>query len=381
MKKLFLSIIALSLIAASCNNDPKQTTPSTQDSAAKASLTQRPYADFEGKAITEYTLRNASGAELSIINYGGTITSLRVPDKNGKLQNVVLGFDSLAGYTQQGNPFFGALIGRYGNRIGGAKFTLDGTTYKLSANDNGNSLHGGKKGYDKVVWGAAPLPGDSSLELTYRSADGEEGYPGNLSVKVVYTLTADNAVRIDYTAITDKATPVNLTNHAYFNLSGGSDSTILDHTLQIAAAKYTAVNDQLIPTGALPEVKGSPMDFNTAKPIGRDITQVKGGYDHNWVLDRTNDQLQQVATLRHPASGRTMEVWTTEPGLQFYSGNFLDGTLTHTLNGTRYVKHAALCLETQHFPDSPNQPSFPNTILRPGETYRTTTVYKFGIQP
>jgi aldose 1-epimerase len=381
MKKILLPIIALSLIAASCNNDPKQTTPSTQDSAAKASLTQQPYADLEGKAITEYTLRNAAGAELSIINYGGTITSLRVPDKNGKLQNVVLGFDSLAGYTQQGNPFFGALIGRYGNRIGGAKFTLDGTSYKLSANDNGNSLHGGKKGYDKVVWSAAPLPGDSTLELTYRSADGEEGYPGNLSVKVVYTLTADNAVRIDYTATTDKATPVNLTNHAYFNLSGGSDSTILDHTLQIAAAKYTAVNDQLIPTGALPEVKGSPMDFNTAKSIGRDIAQVKGGYDHNWVLDRTNDQLQQVATLRHPASGRTMEVWTTEPGLQFYSGNFLDGTLTRTLNGARYVKHAALCLETQHFPDSPNQPSFPNTILRPGETYRTTTVYKFGIQP
>jgi aldose 1-epimerase len=253
---------------------------------------------------------------------------------------------------------------------------LDGKTYKLAANNDGNSLHGGLKGFDKVIWTAQKLPGDSSLQLTYISKDGEEGYPGNLSVKVIYTLTSDNALAIEYSATTDKATPINLTNHSYFNLSAGRDSTILGHKLMLNANKYTEVNDKLIPTGKLPDVKGTPMDFTTEKTIGTDIPRVKGGYDHNWVLNKGNG-LDRIATLYDSASGRFMEVYTTEPGVQFYSGNFLDGTLTNTAMGVKYVKHAALCLEAQHFPDSPNQPSFPSTILQPGQTYTQRTVYKF----
>ncbi|HWJ26279.1 MAG TPA: aldose epimerase family protein, partial [Flavisolibacter sp.] len=299
------------------------------------------------------------------------------PDKNGKFGDVVLGYESLDGYLQKGNPYFGALIGRYGNRIAKGKFTLDGKTYTLAANNNGNTLHGGNKGFDKVVWNAEKQ-GDSSLKLTYQSKDGEEAYPGNLNVTVVYTLTADNALMIDYTATSDKATPVNLTNHAYYNLSAGSDSTILNHELQINADKYTPVDSLLIPTGQIASVKGTPFDFTTMKPIGRDIAQVKGGYDHNWVLNKTSKGLEKIATLYHPASGRMMDVYTTEPGLQFYTGNFLDGSLTNTKGGAKYVQHGALCLETQHFPDSPNHPNFPSTILKPGETYKSTTVYKFS---
>lgn len=340
--------------------------------------TQKSFGNTDGKAVTEYTLKNASGMQVSIINYGGTITKLITPDKKGSMGDVVLGYENLDGYLQKGNPYFGALIGRYGNRIAAGKFTLDGKAYTLAQNNNGNSLHGGNKGFDKVVWDAKKLAGDSSLELNYVSKDGEEGYPGTLNVKVVYTLTADNGLKIDYTATTDKATPVNLTNHAYFNLTAGADSTILAHELQIDADKYTPVNDLLIPTGQIADVKGTPMDFTTAKPIGRDIDKVKGGYDHNWVLNKKGNGLDKVASLYEPNSGRYMEVFTTQPGLQFYSGNFLDGTLTDTKGGKKYVQHAALCLETQHFPDSPNQPSFPSTILKPGETYHQVTVYKFG---
>lgn len=296
-----------------------------------------------------------------------------------KMGDVVLGFDSLSGYLQKANPYFGALIGRYGNRIAHAKFSLDGKTYSLVANDHGNSLHGGDKGFDKVVWNAEKQS-DSSLQLTYHSKDGEQGYPGDLDVTVVYTLTADNALRIDYTATTDKSTPVNLTNHAYYNLSGGSDSTILNHQLELNADRYTPVDSLLIPTGEIRGVKGTPFDFTVMKPIGRDIEQVKGGYDHNWVLNKTGNELTKAATLYHPASGRIMEVYTTEPAIQFYSGNFLDGTLSNTKGGTKYVKHAALCLETQHYPDSPNQANFPNTVLKPGETYQQTTLYKFGVK-
>jgi aldose 1-epimerase len=291
--------------------------------------------------------------------------------------DVVTGFESLDGFLQKGVPYFGALIGRYGNRIANAKFTLDGKEYTLAANNNGNTLHGGNKGYDKVYWNIEKQAGDSSLKLTYLSKDGEEGYPGNLNIEVIYTLTADNGLKIDYSATTDKATPVNLTSHAYFNLSAGKDSTILGHNLMIKAAKFTPVNDGLIPTGKLEDVKGGPMDFNTAKAVGKEIAAVKGGYDHNWVLNKNGNALELVAELSEPNSGRSMEVWTTEPGLQFYSGNFLDGTLTNTKEGAKYVLHGALCLETQHFPDSPNQPAFPTTILKPGETYRHTTVYKF----
>lgn len=376
MKKItVLTLIATLALAACQNADDKKTEKNTPVSSIADSI----YGIHGTDTIIRYTLTNPSGMQVSILNYGGTITDIVTPDKNGHKGNVVLSFSSLDGYLQKGNPYFGALIGRYGNRIANAAFSLEGKKYQLSANDNGNSLHGGIKGYDKVVWKAEKLAGDSSLQLTYLSRDGEEGYPGNLTISVIYTLTAANELKIDYTATTDKATPVNLTNHAYFNLSAGNQPTILGHFLMINADRYTLVNDKLIPTGELPAVKGTPMDFTTRKLIGRDIAGVKGGYDHNWVLNKKGTDLEKIAELADTASGRVMEVWTTEPGIQFYSGNFLDGSLTQTRNGEKYIQHAGLCLETQHFPDSPNQPTFPTTILKPGETYRQTTIYRFGI--
>jgi aldose 1-epimerase len=381
MKIQSLLFASLAVAVMNCNNSSNGSTTSSPDSSNqnqnKVGITERPFGNFEGQAITEYTLTNGNGMQLSIINYGGTITKLTAPDKNGKMGDVVLGYDSLSGYTQRGNPYFGALIGRYGNRIGKAQFTLDGQTYNLNKNDGQNSLHGGAKGYDKVVW-TAEKQGDNALKLTYHSKDGEGGYPGNLDVTVVYTLEADNAVKIDYTATTDKATPVNLTNHAYFNLSAGADSTILKEELQLNADKYTPVDAGLIPTGEIADVKGTPFDFTSPKPIGRDIAQVRGGYDHNWVLNKSGNGLSKAATIYDPTSGRVMEVSTTEPGIQFYTGNFLNGTLKNTKGGAKYIKHASICLETQHFPDSPNKPNFPSTILKPGETYKTTTVYKFS---
>jgi len=381
MKRIQWLVVSFALFNAPCNNDNNTTENKTDNKEAaitdmKAGITERSFGTFEQKPVTEYTITNAHGMQVGVINYGGAITKLMVPDKNGMPGDVVTGFESLDGFLQKGVPYFGALIGRYGNRIANAKFTLDGKTYALAPNNNGNTLHGGNKGYDKVYWNIAKT-GDSSLTLSYDSKDGEEGYPGNLKVQVVYTLTSENGLKIEYTATTDKATPINLTNHCYFNLSAGKDSTILNHELMLNADKYTPVNDALIPTGKIDPVKGGPMDFTTAKAIGKDIASVKGGYDHNWVLNRSGTGLEKVATLSDPASGRVMEVYTTEPGIQFYSGNFLDGTLTNTKNGQKYVKHAALCLETQHFPDSPNQPSFPTTILKPGETYKQTTIYKF----
>ena len=373
MTRIFISITTIFLVACNSGTSKKET-------VSAAAITEKNYGESDGKKITEYTMTNASGMQVSIINYGGTVTSIITPDKNGNKGDVILGFDSLAGYVQKGNPYLGALIGRYGNRIANGKFSVDGKEYTLATNNNGQSLHGGNKGYDKVVWDAEKLPGDSSLKLTYLSKDGEEGYPGNLSVTVVYTLTGDNALKIDYSATTDKATPINLTNHCYFNLSGGADSTILGHELQINANKFTEVNEVLIPTGKLPDVKNTPMDFTTAKAIGKDIDSVKGGYDHNWVLNTKGTGLELVTSLYHPASGRYMEVYTTEPGIQFYSGNFLDGSLKYTKNNIKYVVHAGLCLETQHFPDSPNQPSFPNTILKPGEKYHHTSLYKFSVK-
>ncbi len=374
-------VIALAFFYASCNNDTNHEHNSTEQQPAetmKFNIAESSFGTFDNSPVTKYTLTNPSGMEVSIINYGGTITDIIVPDKNGNKGNVVARFDSLSGYLQKGNPFFGSLVGRYGNRIANAQFRLDGKKYTLAANNDGNSLHGGNKGFDKVVWKAEKLAGDSSIELTYLSKDGEEGYPGNLSVKVIYTLTSDNAVKIDYTATTDKPTPVNLTNHSYFNLSAGRDSTILGHQLMINADKFTEVNDKLIPTGKLPEVKGGPMDCTVSKEVGRDIGQVKGGYDHNFVLIKQDNELSKAAELFDPGSGRVMEVWTTQPGVQFYTGNFLNGQLVNTPGNVKYNKHAALCLETQHYPDSPNQPAFPSTILKPGETYRQTTIYKFS---
>ena len=374
-------LIALTcFIYASCNNDTnhEHKTEQQPEGKMKSTIAESPFGTLDNMPVTKYTLINPSGMEVSILNYGGTITDIIVPDKNGSKGDVVARFDSLSGYLQKGNPFFGSLVGRYGNRIANAQFSLDGKKYTLAANNDGNSLHGGNKGFDKVVWKAEKMAGDSSLELTYLSKDGEEGYPGNLSVKVVYTLTNDNALKIDYTATTDKPTPVNLTNHSYFNLSAGRDSTILGHQLMINADKFTEVNDKLIPTGKLPGVKGGPMDFTASKEVGRDIGQVKGGYDHNFVLVKQGNELSKAAEVYDPGSGRVMEVWTTQPGVQFYTGNFLNGQLVNTPGNVKYNKHAALCLETQHYPDSPNQPAFPTTILKPGETYSQTTIYKFG---
>jgi aldose 1-epimerase len=387
-KQAYLFYFPVLLFLFACNNSNNQASnekaaQATSDSM-KASSTEKPFGNYYNAPVTEYTLTNSSGMQAGILNYGGTITKLITPDKNGKMGDVVLGFETFSGYLQKNEPYLGALVGRYANRIANAKFTLDGKTYKLAPNNFGNSLHGGNVGFDKVIWNVEKI-GDSGLKLTYQSKDGEEGYPGNLNVQVTYTLGPDNSLKIDYIATTDKATPINLTNHSYFNLSAGKDSTILDHVLQLNADKYTPVNDQLIPTGQVAYVKGTPLDFTTAKAIGKDIGNVKGGFDHNWILNKKGDapdsyREQEAATVYDPGSGRVMEVFTTQPGIQFYSGNFLNGGLQVTKGGQIYIPHAGLCLETQHYPDSPNEASFPSTILKPGETYRQTTVYKFSVK-
>jgi aldose 1-epimerase len=375
MKKVLLYCLLLVIING-CKLMPKEEekkTVSNQNS-------MKAFYGLKGTdSVFQYTLKNKNGMIVKILDYGGTVTDIFTPDKNGKMGDVILGYDSLSGYTQKGNPYFGCLVGRYANRIANAKFSLDGKEYTLAANNNGNSLHGGLKGFDKLMW-AVKMFTDSSILLSRFSEDGEEGYPGKLSVDVMYSLGDDNSLKIDYAAVTDKPTPVNLTNHCYFNLSAGADSTILDHELMLKADKFTPVNDKLIPTGRIENVKGTPMDFTSSKKIGRDIANVSGGYDHNWVLNRNGNDLELIATVYHAGSGRYLEVFTTEPGIQFYSGNFLDGTLTNTRAGTKYMQHAGLCLETQHFPDSPNQPTFPNTILKPGETYHHTSVYKFSVK-
>ncbi|MDB5236559.1 MAG: galactose mutarotase [Hymenobacter sp.] len=344
----------------------------------------------DGTDVQLFTLQNAHGVKATITNYGGTLTSLLVPDKNGKLGDVVLGFDNVSGYTSdlflKENPFFGALIGRYGNRIKLGKFTLDGKTYSLPTNNAPNSLHGGTRGFDKRVWQAEPgtSADGQTLKLTYQSKDGEEGYPGNLNVTVVYTLTAADAVRIAYTATTDKPTVLNLTNHSYFNLNHGQAPDALGHVLTLNADRFTPVDNTLIPTGALQPVEGTPMDFRQPHAIGERIKQVPGaapgGYDHNWVLaDAMRSAPALAATVYEPTSGRTMEVYTDQPGIQFYSGNFLKGNLKGK-GGVTYGQHYGFCLETQHFPDSPNQPKFPSTVLKPGETFHSVTEYRFGVR-
>ncbi|HMH35184.1 MAG TPA: aldose epimerase family protein [Puia sp.] len=369
------------ILFSSCNSvtDHKDEKKDSVAIAPAFNIVQHPFGKTADGDVVQYTLSNPAGMTVSILNYGGTITSIIVPDKHAVPGDVVLGFDSLSGYLQKNNPYLGASIGRYGNRIAHAKFVLDGKTYALAPNNDGNSLHGGLKGFDKVIWKATPSPGGSScsLKLTYESRDGEEGFPGNLQVAIVFTLTKDNALKIAYTAGSDKPTPVNLTNHTYFNLSAGKDTVNFDHELRLNAGRFTAVNDQLIPTGKLPSVNGTPMDFTTPKKIGADILDVKGGYDHNYVLNKKANELSLAASVYEPGSGRVMDMYTTEPGVQFYTGNFLDGSLVGK-NGIRYVKHAGFCLEAQHFPDSPNQPSFPTCILKPGETYQQTTIYKFS---
>ncbi|MEI9908653.1 MAG: aldose epimerase family protein [Bacteroidota bacterium] len=371
----FLSCAAILLGIAACNNNKNETTmDETKPGISKAS-----FGNVDGKEVYLYTLTNSKGNQVKITNYGGIMTSWTSPDKSGKISGILVGFDSLDSYLQR-PPYFGALIGRYGNRIANGKFKLDNIEYTLATNNGKNQLHGGNKGFDKAVWDAA-IVNDSTpaLLLSYVSKDGEEGYPGTLKVNVRYTLTNDDEVEIEYNAETDKPTIVNLTHHNYYNLTGDVSNTINDHTLMIAADNYTPVDSTLIPTGKIEPVKGTPFDFTTAEKIGARIDQVKGGYDHNWVLNRKDNSLQLVAVLSDAVSGRKLEVYTMEPGLQFYSGNFLDGKFK--IAGDKPVnRRTALCLETQHFPDSPNQPSFPSTVLRPGEKYHTVTKYKLSIE-
>ncbi len=362
---------------------------------AGAAATGRPFTQYlersvfgkmsDSLPVQLFTLTNRHGMQVGITNYGGRVVSLLAPDRHGKPADVVLGFDSLDGYSQ-GNPYFGALVGRYANRIGNAKFTLGGKEYKLAANNGPNSLHGGLKGFDKVVWEVKErAESPPSIELTYFSKDGEEGYPGNLAVKVVYTLTEKNELRIDYSATTDRDTVLNLTNHAYFNLTGQMSENILKHVLTINADRFTPIDNTLIPTGELRPVDRTPFDFRRPVVVGARINaddeQLKfgKGYDHNFVLNHSGHELALSARVTEPGSGRVMEVLTTQPGIQLYTGNFLDGTIRGK-GGVAYGQRSAFCLETQHFPDSPNKPGFPSAELTPGQTYRETTVYKFSTE-
>jgi aldose 1-epimerase len=365
-------MMALSACSKDENTVEEQTMSSENDNSDKQS-------------IQVFTLENEAGLRVRLTNYGARILSVLAPDRKGEFADVVLGYNEVDEYREAAEcPYFGCVVGRYGNRIARGKFTLDGKEYTLATNNNENHLHGGEKGFDKVIWEAAPV-GDGAVKFSYRSQDGEEGYPGNLDVSVTYELTSDNTIRISYHAITDAPTHVNLTNHAYFNLAGEGTGMINGHELMLNASRFTAVDSGLIPTGELHAVEGTVFDFRQTKPIGKDLEEddeqlrFAGGYDHNWVLDRKGDGLEQAATVFEPGSGRTLEVWTTEPGIQFYGGNFLDGQLIGK-SGRAYSHRSGFCLETQHFPDSPNQPDFPSTVLRPGEVYSTVTEYRFGVR-
>jgi aldose 1-epimerase len=357
--------------------------------AATPSINVKPFGKLaDGQKVSLYTLTNKNGAVTTISNYGGTVTSLMMPDRNGKVADVVLGFSSLDKYVKD-SPYFGALIGRYGNRIAKGEFSLDGKNYKLATNNIGNALHGGLKGFDKVIWEATPkvTAHGPSLKLTYTSKDGEEGYPGTLKVTATYTLTNKNELKLVYRATTDKDTVVNLTHHSYFNLAGQGNGTILDHVLTLKASHYTPVDKTLIPTGKVATVQGTPFDFRKPTSIGARIDekdeQLKfaGGYDHNFVADKlVPGTLDRIAKVEEPKSGRVMEVFTTEPAVQFYAGNFLDGTLKGK-GGKVYVRRGGFCLEPQHYPDSPNHKNFPATVLKRGETYKNTIIYRFSTQP
>jgi len=348
-------------------------------------IIEKPFGKANGIACDLYTLTNAKGMSMSVTNYGGIVTALSAPDKNGNFADVALGYGDVESYVRN-NPYFGAIIGRYGNRIANATFTLEGVKYNLAANNGLNNLHGGTKGFDKVVWGVKERKAADSvgLELSYISKDGEEGFPGTLKATIVYWLTNANEFKIEYSAITDKTTVVNLTQHSYFNLAGEGSGDILNHEVMLNADRYTPVNENLITTGELASVKKTPMDFTTATKVGErinaDFAQLKfgNGYDHNWVINQKSPgRMTLAATVREPKTGRFMEVFTTEPGVQLYCGNFLDGTAIGK-SGKPYAFRNGLCLETQHFPDSPNRPEFPSVALKPGATYKTTTVFKFS---
>jgi len=354
-----------------------------QPTPAKAGVETKPFGTQGGRPVTLYTLTNSHGVEIKAMNYGGIILSIKVPDRKGQLGDIVLGHETLEGYIPN-PPYLGAIVGRYANRIAGGTFTLDGKVYNLPKNDGPNTLHGGvEKTFNRVVWDGEVLKGKTGVAFTYLSKDGEEGFPGNVKVKVTYTLTDANELVIDYEATTDKATPINLSQHSYFNLAGEGTSDILNHEIMINADRFTPVDKNLIPTGELRPVKGTPFDFTTSTKVGARIEDtydqmVLGhGYDHNWVLNRKGDGLVLAARVYEPTSGRVLEVSTTQPGVQFYTGNFLDGTVTGK-QGHVYKRRYGLCLETQHFPDSPNHPDFPSTILKPGETFKSKTVFKFS---
>jgi aldose 1-epimerase len=376
----------LLLIAAGCGSnqaaEPQQAKAQPGNASGGGGIQMREFGKTkDGQTVTLYTLTNKSGVVAKVMTYGAIVTEIHTPDKDGKPGDIVLGFDNLDQYLAN-NPFFGAIAGRYANRIAKGKFTLDGKEYTLPVNNGPNSLHGGNVGFDKRVWDAKPVesPDGPSVQLHYLSKDGEEGYPGNLDTFVTYTVTNDNALRIDYKATTDKPTVVNLTNHTYWNLGGEGSGSIMDETLYLNADRYTPIDNTMIPTGEVKSVKGTPFDFTTPMKIGSRVDQVGGnppGYDHNFVINGQPGTLRLGGRVSDPKSGRVLEFWTTQPAVQLYTGNFLDGSVKG-ISGKPYKRHDALCLETQHYPDSPNHPDFPTTTLKPGETFTSTTVYKFS---
>lgn len=383
IKSSIVSLIVAVVLLSGCS------TPKKEEVKAKSSVSSKPFGIYNGKQIFEYTLTNAQGMEVKVINYGGIIRSIKTPDSAGNLGDVVLGFDNIESYSDsvylKANPFFGALIGRYGNRIAGGQFELDSTVYELAQNNGMNHLHGGTKGFDKVVWYIEEVKVDNgvAIELTYRSVDMEEGYPGTLEVAVIYTLGEDNSLEVDYKAVTDKKTVINLTQHTYFNLAGKGD--ILSQELMVNADTFLPVDSTLIPTGEVRSVVNTPFDFSKVKAIGKDINadnqqlEFGMGFDHCWVLNQTSEGMVLAARAADPKSGRVLEVYTTEPGIQFYSGNFLDGSLTGK-QGIAYKHRTGFCLETQHYPNAPNQPEFPSTVLNSGETYHSRTKFVFSVK-
>jgi aldose 1-epimerase len=384
--RLAMALMTVAVPAAACGSGSNQQSPTPAGAVSPAAVKRAPFGQLaDGTAVEIFTLTNANGVEVRTIPYGAIVVSIKVPDRDGRFGDVVLGFDTLEDYAK-GRPFFGAVVGRYGNRIARGRFTLDGQTYQLATNNGPNHLHGGVKGFDKLVWKAEPLDRDGRAGVVYTlsSPDGDEGYPGALDVRVTYTLTPANELTVEYEATTDRPTPINLTQHSFFNLAGEGRTDILGHRLTIDADRFTPVDMTLIPTGELAPVEGTPFDFRQPTAIGARIAadheQLRhgNGYDHNWVLSRGSAGLAHAARLEDPTTGRTLDVSTTEPGVQFYSGNFLDGTITGK-SGHVYKRRYGLCLETQHFPDSPNHSNFPSTILRHGERYQSKTVFAFGV--